>query len=129
MVSPVAHKSGFRGTLNLESDPVYELVVKEGLPKCASLFVNFEQNPWFPEVLRLEEQHMLAHDPIRHAHVWGGMPLPAVAGAIYFEEIMQMDRQGRLRMMTVDPLLQNYAVFRLGLQRCRHHGIGAAHAR
>lgn len=107
----------------LESDPVYELVVKEGLPKCASLFVNFDQNPWFPEVLRLEEQHMLGKDPVRHAHVWGGMPLPAVAGAIYFEEIMAMDRQGRLRMMAQDPLLQNYAVFDLGFNDAATMGL------
>lgn len=98
----------------LESDPVYELVVKEGLPMCANLFVNFDQNPWFPDVLRLEEQHMLGRDPVRHAHIWGGMPLPAVEGAIYFDEIMAMEREDRVRLLTVDQLLQLYAVFDLG---------------
>lgn len=107
----------------LESDPVYELVVKEGLPKCANLFVNFDQNPWFPEVLRLEEQHMLAHDPIKHRHVWGGMPLPAVAGAIYFTEIMAMENTGRIRLMTMDPDLQLYAVFDLGFNDAMSCGI------
>jgi len=107
----------------LESDPIYEMVVKEGLPKCANLFVNFDQNPWFPEVLRLEEQHMLAHDPIKHAHVWGGMPLPAVAGAIYFEEIMVMQNTGRIRPMTIDPQLQIYAVFDLGFNDAMTCGI------
>lgn len=107
----------------LETDPVYEMVVKEGLPKCASLFVNFDQNPWFPEVLRLEEQHMLAHDPVKHAHVWGGMPLPAVAGAIYFDEIMSMQNTGRIRPMTIDPQLQIYAVFDLGFNDAMTCGI------
>lgn len=98
----------------LETDAVYELVIKEGLPKCANLFVNFDQNPWFPEVLRLEEQHMLGHDPVRHRHVWLGEPLPAVEGAIYFQEIMAMQVGGRIRPMTFDPNLQKYAVFDLG---------------
>lgn len=107
----------------LETDPVYELVVKKGLPACANLFVNFDQNPWFPEVLRLEEQHMLAHDPIRHKHVWLGMPLPAVAGAIYFDEILNMTNTGRIRGMTIDPQLQLYAVFDLGFNDAMTCGI------
>lgn len=107
----------------LETDPVYQMVVKEGLPKCANLFVNFDQNPWFPEVLRLEEQHMLAHDPVKHRHIWGGMPLPAVAGAIYFDEIMTMTNQGRIRPMTIDPQLQCYAVFDLGFNDAMTCGI------
>jgi phage terminase large subunit len=98
----------------LESDPIYEMVCKEGLPDCANLFVNFDQNPWFPDVLRLEEQHMLGRDPIRHAHIWGGMPLPAVEGAIYFDDIQAMEREERIRLLTQDPLLQLYLVFDLG---------------
>jgi phage terminase large subunit len=107
----------------LETDPVYELVVKQGLPKCANLFVNFDQNPWFPEVLRLEEQHMLAHDPIKHRHVWLGEPLPAVEGAIYFQEIMQMTTAGRIRPMTFDHQLQKYAIFDLGFNDAMTCGI------
>jgi phage terminase large subunit len=107
----------------LESDPVYEMVVKEGLPMCANLFVNFDQNPWFPEVLRLEEQHMLAHDPVKHKHIWLGQPLPAVAGAIYFEEIMAMQTQGRIRPLTFDPNLQIYLVFDLGFNDASTCGV------
>lgn len=107
----------------LESDPIFEMVVKEGLPMCANLFVNFDQNPWFPEVLRLEEQHMLGRDPTKHAHVWGGMPLPAVEGAIYFDDIQAMEREERIRLLTVDPLLQLYAVFDLGFNDAMTCGI------
>lgn len=107
----------------LETDAVYQLVVKEGLPKCANLFVNFDQNPWFPEVLRLEEQHMLAHDPVRHRHVWLGEPLPAVEGAIYFDQIMKMTAEGRIRPMTFDDQLQRYAIFDLGFNDAMTCGI------
>ena len=98
----------------LETDPVFQMVVKEGLPMCANLFVNFDQNPWFPEVLRLEEQHMKGRDPVKHRHIWRGEPLPAVEGAIYFQEIMSMEQAGRIRPMTFDPNLQIYLVFDLG---------------
>lgn len=98
----------------LETDPVYQLVVTQGLPKCANLFVNFDQNPWFPEELRLEEQHMLGINPVKHRHVWLGEPLPAVEGAIYFDQIMEMQAAGRIRPLTFDPNLQKYAVFDLG---------------
>lgn len=107
----------------LETDPIYELVMKQGLPMCANLFVNFDKNPWFPDVLRLEEQHMLGHNPIKHRHIWGGMPLPAVAGAIYFDEIMAMEQEGRVRLLTPDPLLRKYAVFDLGYNDAMTCGI------
>lgn len=131
MLFPTIRGSGLSGNSQiwlswnamLETDPVYELVVKQGLPKCANLFVNFDQNPWFPEVLRLEEQHMLAHDPVKHKHVWLGMPLPAVAGAIYFDEIMNMENSGRIRPMTFDHNLQRYAVFDLGFNDSMTCGI------
>lgn len=107
----------------LETDPIYELVIKEGLPECCSLFVNFDQNPWFPKVLQLEEQHMLGRNPVLHKHVWLGYPLAAVEGAIYFDEIVEMEREERVRLLTIDPLLQIYAVFDLGFDDAMTCGI------
>jgi phage terminase large subunit len=99
----------------LETDFIYERVVKEGLQNCASLFINFDQNPWLPSVLRDEEQDMSARDPIRHRHIWLGEPLPAVESAIYFDEIARMEREERTRNMTFDDILQTYIVMDLGI--------------
>jgi phage terminase large subunit len=127
MLFPTIRANGsqiwFSWNPELETDPIYELVMKRGLPKCANLFVNFDQNPWFPEVLRLEEQDMLGKDPVRHRHVWLGEPLPAVEGAIYFQEIMAMEQSGRIRPMTFDPDLQKYAIFDLGFNDAMTCGI------
>ncbi len=98
----------------LETDFIYQKVVIEGLPNCASLFVNFDQNPWFPDELRLEEQDMKGKDPDMHRHVWLGMPLPAVAGAIYFNEISQMESEGRLLNIPIDDGLNTYIIMDLG---------------
>ncbi|WP_430230509.1 PBSX family phage terminase large subunit [Paraburkholderia tropica] len=98
----------------LESDFIYQKVVVEGLPNCASLFVNFDQNPWFPDELRLEEQDMAGKDPDMHRHVWLGMPLPAVEGAIYFREISKMESEGRILNITINDELNTYIVMDLG---------------
>jgi phage terminase large subunit len=107
----------------LETDPIYELVMKEGLPECANLFVNFDMNPWFPHVLHLEEQNLLAKNPTKHKHIWLGWPLPAVEGAIYFDEIMIMQRENRIRLLEKDDLLQPYAVFDLGFDDAMTCGV------
>lgn len=107
----------------LETDFIYETVVKKGLPDCASLFVNFDQNPWFPEVLHKSEQHMAANDPIMHRHVWLGQPLPAVASAIYFNEIAQMEADGRTMHMVDDPMLNTYIIMDLGFNDFTSCGI------
>lgn len=98
----------------LETDFIYQKVIVEGLPNCANLFVNFDQNPWFPDELRLEEQDMAGKDPDMHRHIWLGMPLPAVAGAIYFRELSKMESDGRLMNMVVSPELNTYIVMDLG---------------
>lgn len=107
----------------LETDAVYEEVVTKGLPNCASLFVNFDQNPWFPDVLRLEEQDMAANDPTMHRHVWLGEPLPAVEGAIYFDEIAKMEREGRVMNMVHDEQLNTYIVMDLGFDDYTSCGV------
>lgn len=99
----------------LETDFIYQKVVKEKLPECASLFINFDSNPWFPDVLKIEEQEMAARDPIRHRHVWYGEPLPAVPSAIYFNEIATMERDNRVINMFEDPLLSTYIFMDLGI--------------
>ncbi len=98
----------------LDSDFLYKKVVEEGLPNCASLLVNFDQNPWFPDELRLEEQDMLGKDPDMHRHVWLGMPLPAVPGAIYFREMSAMESEGRLLNLVANPELNTYIIMDLG---------------
>lgn len=48
-----------------------KIVVMPGLLKC---FVNWWDNPWFPEVLRREMEWCRHNDPEKYEHVWGGRP-------------------------------------------------------
>jgi phage terminase large subunit len=58
----------------LSTDPTYRRFAED--PPAGSIVrkVNFPENPFFPEVLRQEEQELLRRDPEAHANVWLGEP-------------------------------------------------------
>lgn len=77
--------------------------------------VNYEDNPWFPPVLERErakdERNLSAED---YAHVWRGRTLPAVAGAIYFNEVAQAESAGRIGRFPMDPKLKVHRIWDMG---------------
>jgi len=55
------------------TDPVDAMFDPNGLPpKTTFLRVNWDQNPWFPDVLRAEMEYDRARDPDKYKHVWLG---------------------------------------------------------
>lgn len=99
----------------LETDEVYARFVKTGREDCLSLKVNYSENPWFPQVLENERQHaQRTMKDSEYLYIWEGQCLPAVEGAIYFDEIAAADDSGRIRPVPVDPLLKVHAVWDLG---------------
>lgn len=44
------------------------------LPECRIAFVNWWNNPWFPDVLKREMEWCRQNDPEKYEHVWGGRP-------------------------------------------------------
>jgi phage terminase large subunit len=56
-----------------DSDPVDQLLRGPKPPPDAVVVeVNFDQNPWFPDVLRAEMEYDRGRDPDKYAHVWRG---------------------------------------------------------
>ena len=56
-----------------ESDPVDVLLRGENPPAGAVVIeANYEDNPWFPDVLRAEMEYDRRRDPDKFAHVWRG---------------------------------------------------------
>lgn len=104
-------------TLNpqLDTDPAYSMFVGQTRPDCMSIRVNYGDNPWFPAVLEAERLHAKATKKAAdYEHIWEGKCLPAVEGAIYFDEVADAEAQGRIRDVPVDPLLRVHAVWDLG---------------
>jgi len=77
LLRPTIRKPGselwFTWNPNQETDPVDQLLRGQKPPPDASVIqVNWEDNPWFPDVLRAEMEYDKARDPDKYAHVWRG---------------------------------------------------------
>lgn len=55
-----------------EDDPVYQMFVVTGQPDSVVRKVNYNDNPYFPEVLEKERLHLRATDYEKYLHVWEG---------------------------------------------------------
>jgi phage terminase large subunit len=55
------------------TDPVDKMFLPDDLPpKTRFLRVNWDQNPWFPDVLKAEMEYDKRRDPDKYKHVWLG---------------------------------------------------------
>jgi phage terminase large subunit len=54
-----------------EDDPINELMKK---PSAINILINWNDNPWFGDVLRLEMENDYKNDPDEAEHTWGGQP-------------------------------------------------------
>ena len=77
LLRPTIRKPGselwFTWNPNKIDDPVnYLLRGDKPPPDAVVLEVNFEQNPWFPDVLKAEMEYDRDRDQDKYAHVWRG---------------------------------------------------------
>lgn len=99
----------------LDSDETYLRFVTNPPPNTVVLEMNYSDNPWFPEVLEIERQHaQKTMKPEKYRHIWEGKCMPAVEGAIYFDEVAAAEEEGRITRVTPDKLLKTHAIFDLG---------------
>lgn len=61
--------------------------VKVDNPEILSEFVNYWDNPFFPEVLRKEMEWDKKNDPDKYEHVWGGKPKRYSSAVIFRNKI------------------------------------------
>lgn len=65
--------------------------------------VNWHDNPWFPDVLRVEKESDYASDPEMADHVWGGNYEIVSEASYYARLIAEAERQGRIGDFPHDP--------------------------
>lgn len=103
----------------LESDETHRRFVMSPPPGCVSVLMNWTDNPWFPKVLEDERQHAKATLPeAEYANIWEGRCLPAVAGAIYFDEVAKAEETKRIGRFAMDPMLKVHRIWDLGWNDC-----------
>jgi phage terminase large subunit len=87
----------------LETDATHKLfIVNDPPPGSRVVKMTWRDNPWFPEVLRIEMEHLRATDQAAYEHVWEGECRSAMEGAIYAEEIKQAQADGRITRVSCD---------------------------
>lgn len=98
----------------LDTDETYVRFVVNPPEDALVIPINYDDNPWFPDVLEKERLHMKATDPEEYENVWEGKPKTVVAGAIYKNEILKVYEDQRIRGVPYDPLLKVHTVWDLG---------------
>jgi phage terminase large subunit len=98
----------------LDTDETYSRFVLNPPDNAVVVQINYSDNAWFPAVLEQERIDCLKRDPKGYAQIWEGKCLPAVAGAIYYDEIQAAQEQGRIASVPYDPMLKVHVIFDLG---------------
>jgi len=99
----------------LETDETYDRFITNKPDDALIVDMNYTDNPWFPEVLEKERLHAKATLPkSEYENIWEGKCKPAVAGAIYYDEIAVAEEEGRICNVPHDPKLKVQVIFDLG---------------
>jgi len=98
----------------LESDETYQRFVISPPDNCKTVKVNWSDNPWFPDTLRLEKDALFSRDREAYNTVWEGLCRQTVDGAIFAKEMTMADLEGRITHVPYDPIKPVHFVFDLG---------------
>lgn len=98
----------------LETDETYQRFVANPPKDCITMRVNWSDNPWFPETLRLEKDSLKQRDEEAYNQVWEGLCRQTVDGAIFAKEMQAAEKDGRITKVPYDATKPVHAVFDLG---------------
>ena len=98
----------------LESDETYQRFVVNPPDNSVVTKINWQDNPWFPETLRLEKDALKNRDIAAYNNVWEGLCRLTVDGAIFANEMNMAELQGRITRVPYDATKPVHAVFDLG---------------
>ncbi len=86
----------------LATDDTYMRFVVHPPPGAKVERLNFRDNPWFTETMRIDMEHLHSTDELAYQHVWEGECKSAVEGAIYGEELKNADAEKRITSVPWD---------------------------
>ena len=98
----------------LETDETYQRFVLHPPDNAIVQKINWSDNPWLPETLRIEKDALLARDVEQYNTVWEGLCRQTVEGAIFAREIQMADLDGRITKVVYDPTKPVHTVWDLG---------------
>jgi len=98
----------------LETDETYQRFVLNPPENSVVTKINWNDNPWFPDTLRLEKDSLKQRDMQAYNTVWEGICRQTVDGAVFARELQQADLENRITKVGYDPSKPVHAVFDLG---------------
>lgn len=99
----------------MDTDPTYQRFIAMPPEGAWVREVNWDENPWMPPELEAERLHaQRTMKPEKYKNIWEGKCMPAVDGAIYFDEVAKAEADGRVTRVAPDKLLKAHAIFDLG---------------
>ena len=98
----------------LETDETYQRFIVNTPENSIVQRINWSDNPWFPETLRLEKDALFVRDREAYNTVWEGECRQTVDGAIFAKEMMQAEFEQRITRVPYDPVKPVLAVFDIG---------------
>lgn len=87
---------------NLESDPTYQRFVVKPPKNSTLITVNWQDNPWFPQVLLDEKNDLMERDYDQYLNVWEGHCKVTLDGAIFANEIRAAVKAERFMSVPID---------------------------
>jgi phage terminase large subunit len=98
----------------LATDETYQRFVVNPPTDAIVRKINWQDNPFFNEVLEQERQDDLRRYPEAYPNIWEGECLSSLAGAIYAKEIKAAEEENRIRVVPYDVLKQVHTFWDLG---------------
>lgn len=120
MLRPTIRKEGseiwFSWNPRHDTDPVDKFFRSAKRPPHTSVIkVNWNDNPWFPDVLREEMEHDRSIDPENAIHVWDGGYEIVSEGAYFAKLVAEAESAGRIGFYPHDPALPVKTSWDLGV--------------
>lgn len=98
----------------LDSDETYVRFVVSPPPNSFVVFINYQDNPWFPDVLEQERLHCQITNKEDYPNIWEGKCRTAVVGAVYAHEVDSVIREQRSCNVPYDPKIKVHTIWDLG---------------
>lgn len=98
-----------------KKDPVDAFFCGDEKPSNAIVVhANWDQNPWFTDVLEQERLDDLRMFPDQYDHIWNGGYVTAIEGAYLAKQLAVAREEGRIGFVPRDPLMRVYAIWDIG---------------
>lgn len=85
----------------LEDDPVYQNFVLDPPTDSIVVKMGWQDNPWFPDVLKQEMEDCRRRSEKDYLHIWEGQCKQAVEGAIFADELHKAAEERRITRVPV----------------------------